>query len=345
MYRKSAFIVLILIFAVLFVAACDPDDRAAEPTVPGLSIVEEETVTATTSSAATPVTSQTPVPQIQPSITYTPVPTRTNCTPRTDWQIYTVQRGDSLSQVAGSTGSSINELTQANCLVDSSLIYIGQQLYVPNLPPTPNPTTTPGDIPEFVSFTASIQNAAPGQQIVVSWVVNNAPNGVLMRREMWGSGTGTATAPEDFAMLPDKGSLTFTANSQGFRERYILIAYADQSGGRYDKTLDVEVTSAPEPEITAFSANLQTMKPGDTITLTWNVQNAESIRIFYYGSELDHNQNTGFVPDFDAGNVAASGTMDITIPDTYNHPGVKFVLGANSSSAHRESVITVPFEP
>ena len=52
----------------------------------------------------------------------TPIPT--------DWVVYEVQPGDSLSVIADRTGVSVDELMGVNCL-DSETILIGAQLYVP----------------------------------------------------------------------------------------------------------------------------------------------------------------------------------------------------------------------
>lgn len=51
----------------------------------------------------------------------------------TDWvQVYTVQRGDTLSQIAWDFGVSEQALLQANSLHDPDEIYVGQQLIIPN---------------------------------------------------------------------------------------------------------------------------------------------------------------------------------------------------------------------
>jgi LysM repeat protein len=61
-------------------------------------------------------------------------PTVTNCSPRSDWFLYTVQAGDTLGEIADAAGSTSNDLTQANCLANPDSIAVGQQLRVPSLP-------------------------------------------------------------------------------------------------------------------------------------------------------------------------------------------------------------------
>lgn len=72
-------------------------------------------------------------------------PTTINCNPRRDWPIYFVQSGDTISDLAVRTFTTVDELVAANCLLDAALIYEGQMLFLPFIPPTltPIPTHTP----------------------------------------------------------------------------------------------------------------------------------------------------------------------------------------------------------
>lgn len=75
-----------------------------------------------------------------------PIPTPTPCRPPRAWVPYTVQRGDVLYRIAERYGIRYTELMAANCL-NSTIIYAGQQLYVPPWPahtftPTRTPTAT-----------------------------------------------------------------------------------------------------------------------------------------------------------------------------------------------------------
>ncbi|MCL4879275.1 MAG: LysM peptidoglycan-binding domain-containing protein [Anaerolineae bacterium] len=64
------------------------------------------------------------------------------CTVRTDWPTYRVGAGETLSQIAARTGSSVQQLAQANCISDANLIRQGQLLRVPRLPAVAAPTQT-----------------------------------------------------------------------------------------------------------------------------------------------------------------------------------------------------------
>ena len=87
----------------------------------------------------------TPIPVV-PTSTATKTPTRVPsptpyyCTPRTDWDRYTVQAGDTLATVAARYHIAIPELMHANCLISQTL-FPGQVIYVPPVA-TPGPTPT-----------------------------------------------------------------------------------------------------------------------------------------------------------------------------------------------------------
>jgi len=63
-----------------------------------------------------------------------------------DWIAYTIQRGDTLFQLALRFGLDIEELTEANCIEDRNNITTGQLLYVPPgtdvTPPAPPTAST-----------------------------------------------------------------------------------------------------------------------------------------------------------------------------------------------------------
>jgi LysM repeat protein len=82
------------------------------------------------------------------SILYVPAappPTTVPCGPPWGWIFYTVQYGDTLYKIAVTYGVTVADLQFANCLGSSTLIRVGQKLYVPNVPvivPTIPPTWT-----------------------------------------------------------------------------------------------------------------------------------------------------------------------------------------------------------
>jgi LysM repeat protein len=100
----------------------------------------EPTGTPTPTFPLTPTATLTSTPTNTSTPTATPLPPPTQCTARFYWQVYRVQQGDTLYSLAIVTGSSVEELMKANCL-SNTLIYRGQQLYVPQLPIPPTATS------------------------------------------------------------------------------------------------------------------------------------------------------------------------------------------------------------
>src|SRR5512145_553346 len=141
-------------------AVVGADSPSSTPTMTSTSITPFWTATlfipTAETVAAIPITvtlmvGTTPIETSTPAETFTPTPTPTDppplmiCIKRFYWPTYRVQAGDSLFAIASSTGSSVNDLMQANCRTKDRL-YIGEVLYVPRLltnPITPTSTGTP----------------------------------------------------------------------------------------------------------------------------------------------------------------------------------------------------------
>jgi uncharacterized protein len=108
-----------------------------------------------TSTAEVPTYTFLP-PATQIVVTETPLPVTPACFPRSNWPVYIVQFGDTLSGIAQRYGLPLQDLIIANCLLSVN-IYAGQQLYVPyllsptllppSLPPSPIATWTQTYIP------------------------------------------------------------------------------------------------------------------------------------------------------------------------------------------------------
>jgi len=76
---------------------------------------------------------------VPPAPTRTPVP----CGPPSGWIHYTVLKGDTLYSLAQYYRVTVQQLQQANCMGNSTVLYTGRQIYVPPMPTrTPLPTLT-----------------------------------------------------------------------------------------------------------------------------------------------------------------------------------------------------------
>lgn len=56
------------------------------------------------------------------------------CSPRTEWPVYVVNRGDTLYRISRKVGASLSQLITANCISNPTRIYVGQRLHVPQVP-------------------------------------------------------------------------------------------------------------------------------------------------------------------------------------------------------------------
>jgi LysM repeat protein len=146
---RPLLILVILLLASLACSLTSSDDSSQATAIPirstntltfQLTPSPRPFASATSLLAATPTQSTNPGSGAGQPTAALP-PTITNCTPRTDWVIYTIQAGDTLGGIAQKVGSTVNDLTRANCLANPDSIVIGQQLRVPQLPSDNLPPT------------------------------------------------------------------------------------------------------------------------------------------------------------------------------------------------------------
>lgn len=85
-------------------------------------------------------------------------PTAVPCGAPAGWILYTVQRGDTLYNLASRLGITIESIRRANCM-SGYTIYVGKPLYLPARPPTP--TRTPTSIPTATATVFPTMTATP----------------------------------------------------------------------------------------------------------------------------------------------------------------------------------------
>lgn len=92
---------------------------------------------------------------------------------------YTVQWGDTLSQIAVRYGTTVQAVAQANGIVNPNLIYAGQVLWIPTgyLPPAPTPTPPIADCRAYHTVTWGDTLTKLGAWYGVSpWAIAQANN-------------------------------------------------------------------------------------------------------------------------------------------------------------------------
>lgn len=104
------------------------DNGGVLPTATEIGVLPTATDTPTDGPTATPTATQQPISEAFPGQI-----------------IHTVQRGDTVGQLATRYGSTIEAITQANSLNENALIFVGQGLIIPVrvVPATETPSATP----------------------------------------------------------------------------------------------------------------------------------------------------------------------------------------------------------
>jgi LysM repeat protein len=195
---------------------------ATEGITPTPTWTPTATATLTSMFTATYTSSPTSTETATSTVTNTPSPSSTPCYPKYEWPVYVVQGGDWLLAIARATGSTDQELRQANCLIDSN-IYPGQKLYVPRPPVTPTFTSAaPVDMPTDFKLSA-ILNCDPLWYVSLSVAVFD-PQGVQSVTVMFSTKDGTFI--DDMSMKGDGTTYSAGGPLQGNYNVYAIDHYS-----------------------------------------------------------------------------------------------------------------------
>lgn len=214
-----------------------------------------------------------------------------NCTVNTTWEIYIVERGDTLSGIAQRTETTVTQLAAANCLNNVNLIEVGQQVRVPRLPQPPAPDATPAptvsiaitapladgtlDVTQAALIQGTAQNLA-GDDVLVQAL--NADGDVLASQSV------QAISPAGSNTAAWQATLNINA-PDGTRGR--IVAFATDADGALVASAAVNVTfvrRAPRPETDAMiDLILNTdslVAPDAPLTLRGNSANVPGNRVY-----------------------------------------------------------------
>ena len=143
--------------------------------------------------------------------------------------------------------------------------------------------------PQIVRFEANPLTIAPGQQSTLSWATNNATTVSI------NNGVGSVAA---------NGSVTVSPTQT---TTYTLTA-TNSAGQSVTDPVTVTVSTGQIPQVVVFVANPQTIQPGTSTKLCWQVNNATSISIQpTVGSNLNAN---------DCASVSPTSTTTYTLTAT-----------------------------
>jgi hypothetical protein len=226
-------------------------------------------------------------------------PTPTPCVLRTDWFVYTVQRGDTLGSIARRAQTTIAELAAANCLVNVNIIYTGQTLYVPRIPATPTPSQV-----QVVAFNVTPASALPGQTVTIRWEVRGAQGATINLT------SANNVYRQTFANLPPSGSLNYSIPQP-------LV-------GPIPPTINLELIPLPDTgvrattvlalgstpvEVVTFRVNPNTAQPGQTVTISWETRGTTAVALNL--SSPDGVYRTSFA------NLPPTGNINYTVPEVF----------------------------
>ncbi|MFN8560399.1 MAG: LysM domain-containing protein [Anaerolineae bacterium] len=102
--------------------AADSTARPAQPTPTGFA------------AAPTLFASITPLPGLGGGGISPTQPPNSACPTPPNWIQYTVEAGDSIGALADATGTTIQDIVNANCLSDPDTLFTGQVIYLPRSP-------------------------------------------------------------------------------------------------------------------------------------------------------------------------------------------------------------------
>lgn len=238
------------------------------------------TPTTTARPTATATVTVTPVRPTPVANAATPV----GCQIRTDWQTYTVVRGDTLGQIARRANTTVALLTQANCLANANTIFVGQQLRVPGPVATvAAPTTVPGevglvDILPFVQGPSGVAELDRGATVTFVW--NEAPtDAASVQFILLSPATGGSQVLATDGFPADGAAATWVVPDELSGSLAAYAYRADQS--LYRQSLARAVVSRPPlttlPEILYF----RTSVVNGVNTLEWQTRNVPFVNIVW----------------------------------------------------------------
>jgi LysM repeat protein len=236
------------------------------------------------------IVTATPYPTNQPLPTSIPA-TQFNCTPQSGWPVYIVQTGDTLGEIATRTRTTVETLTQANCLTNAELIYAGQSLFVPFVPatltpvPTAVPSATPNtNVPVFTQALTVDQHWRDAGGFAVTYLdtvrVNAGEVLQALQVEFYVNDPGSSNGiyigidldPWDGAFVdytfPAPGTYTFQAvahNEQTTQSSNVFTV-------RYDPNYappEGQNSALSISPIRGFDGSSYTLETGATVTIAW----------------------------------------------------------------------------
>lgn len=143
--------------------------------------------------------------------------------------------------------------------------------------PPPASTVPPATAPRIESFTASPTTIEEGESVTLAWRVVNAGS-VPIRLSGPGARAINRAPVESTTATPFAGVRSYELSVGSERARVTIIVREKQ------KVAPVEPADAAQ--IVEFAPKPETIAPGQEATLRWQVENAQSVRLFGPGGDM-----------------------------------------------------------
>ncbi|NDJ76392.1 MAG: LysM peptidoglycan-binding domain-containing protein [Chloroflexi bacterium] len=289
-------------------AAGEAVTETPPPVIPPDTITTDDTRT----PSHTPGPTEPPPPTHTPTATFTPTQTptftATPCALRTDWTLYIVRDGDTLSNLARRTNTTIDALVGGNCLAGPGPLIPGQDFYVPEFPASAGPVLDEAalDTPLVMLLDGDLwawsANSADLTQITQSGYASRpllAPDGSHIAYRQWASITLDAIASgQDLRGLYPSDIRLWALDSGA------IVTIAAQPDGARFMSEDVDnavIRSAP-----AWSPDGTQLVWAELVLPAYNLH---QVQLVVY--DLDSEETTVIMPQLD---LTPSGFGQVALP-------------------------------
>lgn len=199
------------------------------------------------------------------------------CDVDSGWVAYTVTAGDTLSSIAGRTGSTAEALAAGNCLDDLNLIQNGQTLYVPRTP-DPLPTDNGGSQPTVAGQLEIYPWLTTNYSLTSSWmgVPADLSDGTLIELVLVlpdGSQQVVSSTDTVYLNRSREARLTWTTPATAARSAQVFAR-----AGNY--VSPIATFRIEDVQVRAFTADKTSVQPGETVTLSWSISGGTSVALY-----------------------------------------------------------------
>ena len=226
------------------------------------------------------------------------------CRPVNSWPVYIIRRGDTLSQIALRTSSTVAELTAANCIDRTTPLTVGATLLVPRLPPAPTVAPLPEPTStglQVIAFSITPEVVDYDGTFTITWDVRNAGS-IYIWTDYWGTDS-----------LPASGSLTIPVADLALRWADTTFTLRAEEAGNFDNSVFAYRRLQVRSNVTidSFDVTPGVAPSNGAVTLNWSFRGATNGLLSWMPRPYD-----GIYEPLEAA-LTASGDRVVPLPDEY----------------------------